>query len=269
MTVFPGHSSLLLHRRGLELGRTSLPTLLKKNKRLVVKCFAMILMALFEISLCRTTLRCRRKWSAISSSWSASLSLAGMVCLMVARMSGDRQVRRRASWWLSVSLGPFESSNSRHPTLLSKPRSHEEKYMTWASAVGEVTISDPICLAGWERTGKGSARQGSSSSSNDLLLQSADDLFVAQLVLVQPLHQVLQLGGATGSSCMLFWDVCLRRHGRDEVLQPRRRARGRLCSPARHLRDEKTIFFDPQENEIKDVSATGVYSPKPHGFGVV
>ena len=37
-----------------------------------------------------------------------------------------------------------------------------------------------------------------------------------------------------------------------------------MCKPV-----SKTIFFDPQENEKRDVSATGVYSPKPHGFRVV
>ena len=37
-----------------------------------------------------------------------------------------------------------------------------------------------------------------------------------------------------------------------------------MCKPV-----SKTIFFDPQENEKKDVSATGVYSPQPHGLRVV
>ena len=37
-----------------------------------------------------------------------------------------------------------------------------------------------------------------------------------------------------------------------------------MCKPV-----SKTIFFGPQENEKKDVSPTGVYSPKPHGFRVV
>ena len=37
-----------------------------------------------------------------------------------------------------------------------------------------------------------------------------------------------------------------------------------MCKPV-----SKTFFFDPQENEKKDVSATGVYSPRPHGLRVV